>query len=39
MKRGLGIVYHRSGISGDYDEFDNVENLINFIKSGKRNAQ
>ena len=32
----LGIVYHREGINGDYDEFDNVEELIRFIKSGQR---
>ena len=30
------IVYHRDGINGDYDDFDDVEELINFIKSGKR---
>ncbi len=31
-----GVVYHRSGIVGDYDAFDNVEQLIAFIKEGKR---
>lgn len=31
-----GVVYHRSGISGDYDDFDNVDELIEFIKTGKR---
>ncbi len=31
-----GIVYHREGILGDYDEFDDIEALISFIKSGKR---
>lgn len=31
----LGIVYHRNGIIGDYDNFDDVEILINFIKTGK----
>ena len=31
-----GIIYHRDGINGDYDDFDDVEELINFIKSGKR---
>ncbi len=30
-----GIVYHRNGIIGDYDNFDDVEILINFIKTGK----
>ena len=31
-----GIVYHRQGIVGDYDEFDDVEELIRFIQTGKR---
>jgi hypothetical protein len=31
-----GIIYHREGIMGDYDEFDDMEKLINFIKTGKR---
>lgn len=31
-----GIIYHREGIVGDYDEFNDVEKLINFIKTGKR---
>lgn len=30
-----GIIYHKSGINGDYDEFDDVEKLIEFIKTGK----
>jgi hypothetical protein len=29
-----GVVYHRKGINGDYDDFDNVEDLISFIKTG-----
>lgn len=29
-----GIVYHRDGIKGDYDDFDNVEKLIEFIENG-----
>lgn len=29
-----GIVYHRDGINGDYDAFDDVEKLIAFIKTG-----
>lgn len=29
-----GIVYHREGINGDYDDFDDVEKLIEFIKNG-----
>lgn len=31
-----GVVYHRSGFIGDYDEFDDTEALIAFIKTGKR---
>ena len=31
-----GIIYHRSGISGDYDDFDDAEKLIAFIQTGKR---
>lgn len=30
------IVYHRQGIVGDYDDFDDVEELIRFIQIGKR---
>lgn len=33
-----GIIYHREGIIGDYDEFDNIEDVIYFIKTGKRNS-
>ena len=31
-----GIVYHREGINGDYDGFEDVEGLISFIETGKR---
>ena len=31
-----GIVYHREGIMGDYDEFDDLEKLIDFIRTGRR---
>lgn len=31
-----GIVYHREGINGDYDNFDDVESLIHFIRTGQR---
>lgn len=31
-----GVVYHREGINGDYDDFDDVEALIEFIKTGHR---
>lgn len=30
-----GIVYHREGITGDYDGFDSVNSLLEFIRSGK----
>lgn len=31
-----GVIYHREGIIGDYDAFDNVEDLITFIREGHR---
>lgn len=31
-----GIVYHRTGVFGDYDDFDDVETLISFILTGKK---
>ena len=31
-----GIVYHREGIMGDYDDFDDLEKLIGFIRTGTR---
>lgn len=31
-----GVVYHRSGVDGDYDDFVDVEKLIDFIKTGQR---
>ena len=33
MKKN-GIVYHRDGIIGDYDNFDDAEKLIAFIRTG-----
>lgn len=33
-----GVVYHRDGFCGDYDEFDDVEALIAFVRTGKRNT-
>ncbi len=30
-----GIIYHKEGIIGDYDDFD-IETLISFIKTGAR---
>lgn len=31
-----GVVYHRDGINGDYDDFDDVESLMKFIMTGER---
>ncbi len=31
-----GVVYHRSGILGDYDDFEDVEALIQFIQTGQK---
>lgn len=31
-----GVVYHRSGVTGDYDDFDDAEELIRFIRTGTR---
>lgn len=32
----MGVMYHREGINGDYDDFDDAETLIEFIKTGHR---
>ena len=31
-----GVLYHRDGINGDYDDFDDVDQLMNFILTGVR---
>ena len=31
-----GVVYHREGIVGDYDDFDDIEDLIAFIRTGSK---
>ena len=31
-----GVVYHRQGITGDYDHVDDVEALIALILTGRR---
>ena len=31
-----GVVYHREGITGDYDYFDDIDQLMSFIQTGKR---
>lgn len=31
-----GVVYHREGFLGDYDGFEDVEELIAFIQTGRR---
>lgn len=30
-----GVVYHRDGLCGDYDAFSDIEEIIEFIKTGK----
>lgn len=29
-------MYHRDEINGDYDDFDDIETLIEYIKTGYR---
>lgn len=31
-----GVVYHRQGLLGDYDGFDTVEAVIEFIRTGRK---
>ena len=31
-----GVIYHREGINGDYDDFNDAEALIQFIWTGRR---
>ena len=31
-----GVVYHRAGIQGDYDDYTDVEELIAYIRTGKK---
>lgn len=31
-----GIIYHKDGFRGDYDELEDVEAIISFIRTGKR---
>lgn len=31
-----GVIYHRDGINGDYDDFDDVETLLEYIASGQK---
>ncbi len=31
-----GVIYHRQGLNGDYDDFNDVEELIHFIKTGEK---
>lgn len=30
-----GVVYHRTGVCGDYDDFADEEALLRFIRDGK----
>lgn len=34
-----GIVYHRNGITGDYDNFENISELSDFIANGKETVR
>ena len=34
-----GVVYHREGITGDYDDFEDTEELSRFIRTGKRSNE
>ena len=36
LNEKAGVVYHRVGIMGDYDDFDDIEELIDFIRNGKK---
>jgi len=31
----LGVIYHREGINGDYDDFSDTSQLIEFIQNGR----
>lgn len=31
-----GVIYHRQGITGDYDDFEDIEMLMELIKTGRR---
>ncbi len=31
-----GVVYHREGVTGDYDEFDDAEKMAAFLLEGRR---
>ena len=31
-----GIIYHKNGINGDYDDFNDIEKLIAFILTGRK---
>ena len=31
-----GVVYHREGITGDYDDLDDVEAVISLIRTGEK---
>ena len=36
VRAPAGVVYHRQGITGDYDGFSGEEGLIAFIKTGRK---
>lgn len=31
-----GVIYHRQGITGDYDNFTDVDTLLRFLEQGKQ---
>lgn len=31
-----GVIYHKNGVLGDYDDFEDVEKLILFIQTGQK---
>ena len=33
-----GVLYHRAGIVGDYDDLTDIDELFKFIEEGKRNT-
>ena len=39
QKEAAGVVYHRQGITGDYDGFDDPDALVHFILNGTQEAQ
>ena len=34
-----GILYHRSGIHGDYDDFDTEEKILHLLRTGEKRGE